>query len=237
MDSPYRTCPSRILLPLGKGLGLLVKVDENRGVAATFRSFLRLLVSIDVSKPLNLGFCFTRSDGAFDWISLKYGRLDVYYTNCGKIGHKQLSSLARPEERNPSRFLISLKVNVFSNMPATITIGNHPENLQTPSFSPEKFLNSPCATSSQPHANLQNTFTSSQNPLTPQNSIIWSHNPKPASSPLSHCPTSPSAANLDNTIESNLKALSLFQKLKLFSATLNPSLAYPPQTSLWKPTR
>jgi hypothetical protein len=144
-----------------------VKVDENRGVAATFRSFLRFLVSIDVSKPLNLGFCFTRSDGASNWISLKYERLDAYCTDCGKIGHKQPSYLARLEERNPSRYLISPKINVFSNMLATISIGNHQKKLQTPSSSPENFLSLPCTTSSQPHANLQNAFTSSQNPLTP----------------------------------------------------------------------
>jgi hypothetical protein len=41
-------------IAIGKGLGLLVKVYENRGVAATFRSFLRLLASIDVSKPLKV---------------------------------------------------------------------------------------------------------------------------------------------------------------------------------------
>jgi hypothetical protein len=52
-------------IAIGKGLGQLVKVDENKGVAATFRSFPRLLVSIDVNRPLNPGFYFTRSDGAF----------------------------------------------------------------------------------------------------------------------------------------------------------------------------
>jgi hypothetical protein len=197
-------------------------VDENRGVAATFRSFLRLLASIDVSKPLNPGFCITRSDGSTTWISLKYERLDVYCIDCSKIGHKQLFCLARLEERNPSRYLISLMVNVFSNMPATITVGNLLENLQTPSSSPKFFLKLPCSISSQPHAYLQNIITSS---LTPQNFALWSHNPKLASSPLSHCPISPSAANMDNIIESNLKTLSLFQKLvKLFSTNLNPQI-------------
>jgi hypothetical protein len=99
-------------------------VDDNSGAAATFKSYLRLLVSIDVSKPLNPGFCFTRSDGDSDWISLKYERLDIYCTNCGRIGHKQPSCLARLEARNPSRYLISLKLNVFSIMPETLQLEN-----------------------------------------------------------------------------------------------------------------
>ena len=188
---------------------------------------MRLLVSIDVSKPLNPGFCFSRSDGALDWISLKYKRLDIYCTYCGKIGHKQPSCLARPEERNPSRYLISLKINGFSNMPETISIRNQPDYLKTPSSSLEIFLSTPGASSSQPHANLQNPFTSSQNhstssqnittssqnPLTPQTSTLWSLNPKPVYSPFLHCPASPSAANMDIVIENNLKALSLFRSL------------------------
>jgi hypothetical protein len=211
-------------IAIGKGLGLLVKVEENRGAAATFRSFLRLWVSIDVSKPLNPGFCITRNDGSTSWISLKYERLDVYYTDCGKIGHKQLSCLAKPEERYPSRYLISLKVNVFSNMSATKIVENQPESHQTPSSSQTKTLNLPCSPSSQPYANLPNILTSSQNSLTPQISALWSHNPIPASNPISPCPNYPSAVKMDNTIETNLKALSVFQKpIKLYSLTTNPS--------------
>jgi hypothetical protein len=103
-------------IAIGKGLGHLVKVEDNSGVEATFRSFLRLLVTIDVSKPLNPGFCFTRNDGSSTWISLKYERLDIYCTNYGKIGHKQISWLAQQVDRFSSRYLISLEVNVFSNM-------------------------------------------------------------------------------------------------------------------------
>jgi hypothetical protein len=227
---PLQNMTLKNSIAIGKGLGQLVKVDENSGVAAIFRSFLRLLVSIDVSKPLNPGFCFSRSDGASDWISLQYERLDIYCTDCGKIGHKQPSCLAKPKERNPSRYLISLKINGFSNMPATISLRNQPVYLKTPPSSPEIFLSTPGASSSQPHANLQkhltssqNPSTNSQNPLTPQTSALWSHNPKTGHSPLSHCPTSPAAASMDIAIEKNLKALSLFQKpVKLFTSNQNP---------------
>jgi hypothetical protein len=166
-------------IAIRKGLGQLEKVDDNSGAATTFRSYLRLLVSIDVNKPLNPGFCFSRSDGASDWISLKYERLDIYCTDCGRIGHMQSSCLAKPEERNPSRYLISLKLNAFSNMPETSSIGKQQEKFKTPFPSPENLLSSPCDSSSQPQANLQksltsfqNPSTSSQNPLPLQNSAL-----------------------------------------------------------------
>jgi hypothetical protein len=138
----------------------------------------------------------------------------------------QSSCLAKPEERNPSRYLISLKLNAFSNMPETSSIGKQQEKFKTPFPSPENLLSSPCDSSSQPQANLQKSLTSSQNPSTSsqnplplQNSALWTHNPKPALSPLPHCPTFPTAVNMENSIESNLKNLSLFQKpVKLFTA-------------------
>jgi hypothetical protein len=101
-------------IAIGKGLGQLVKVDDNSGETVAFRSYLRVLVSIDVNKPLNPGFNFNRSDGTPTWVSLKYERLDVYCTDCGRIGHHQTSCLAQQMDKHPKRYVISLKVNVFS---------------------------------------------------------------------------------------------------------------------------
>jgi hypothetical protein len=94
-------------IAIGKGLGHLVKVEDNSGAATTFQSFQRILVNIDVNKPSNLGFFLSRNDGSSSWISLKYERLDIYCTDCGKIGHKQISCLAQQEDRLPSRYLLS----------------------------------------------------------------------------------------------------------------------------------
>jgi hypothetical protein len=71
-----------------------VKVDDTSGVNTTFRSYLRLIVDIDVCKPSNLGFSFIRNDGTATWVSLKYERLDVYCSDCGFIGYKQFSCQA-----------------------------------------------------------------------------------------------------------------------------------------------
>ena len=111
-------------------------------------------------------------------------------------------------------------------MPETTSIGKHQEKFKTPSSSPENLLNSPWESSSQPHAYLQKsltsthkTSTSTQNPMPLQNPALWTHNPKPALCPLPHCPTTPTAVNKENSIESNLKDLSLFQKpVLLFTA-------------------
>jgi hypothetical protein len=57
-------------IAIGKGLGPLIMVEDNNGVEVTFRSFLKIMVSIDVSKPLNLGFYLSREDGSSSWVSL-----------------------------------------------------------------------------------------------------------------------------------------------------------------------
>jgi hypothetical protein len=51
-------------ITIGKGLGLLLMVEDNSGVEVIFRSSLRILVSLDVSKPLNPGFTLSREDGS-----------------------------------------------------------------------------------------------------------------------------------------------------------------------------
>jgi hypothetical protein len=227
-------------IAIGKGLGLLVKVEENKGDAATFRSFLRLLVSIDVSKPLNLGFYFTRIDGSSTWVSLKYERLDVYCIDCGKIGHKQLSCLALQVDKFPSRCLIYLKVNVFSNLLSATPVNNLLDSHQTPSSSQRNKPNTPCIISTQPHANQTNILTSSQNSLTPQTPALWSQNPKLTTSlaQVTSCPIFPSAANLENTIENTLNALSLFQKpIQLFSTNLSPSTSLSNPNSFLNPNK
>jgi hypothetical protein len=105
-------------IAIGKGMGNFLKVDE----AATqdrsiFRSYLRILVEIDVHAPLKLGFLFHRDNGDSTWIFLKYERLDIYYSICGCIGHKDKDCCTPPEDCFPAKYKLSLKVNIFSNLP------------------------------------------------------------------------------------------------------------------------
>jgi hypothetical protein len=82
---------THIAITIGKGLGQLVKVDNISGEKQTFRSYLRLLVEIEVPKPLKPGFSFRREGGKPLWVFLKYERLDIYCSDCGRIGHKKNS--------------------------------------------------------------------------------------------------------------------------------------------------
>jgi hypothetical protein len=69
---PLQNMSIKNAITIGKGLGKLVKIEENSGAEATFQSFLRILVNIDVSKPLNPGFSFTQIDGS---LALQLGLL------------------------------------------------------------------------------------------------------------------------------------------------------------------
>lgn len=104
------------IIGIGKGLGTLFKVDRDSGKNWTFKSYFRLLVEIDVTQPLKVGFSLKR-EGEPLWIFLKYERVDIYCTLCGRIGHKLQSYRAPLEEQSPKRYAISLKVNIFSNLP------------------------------------------------------------------------------------------------------------------------
>jgi hypothetical protein len=102
---------------IGKGMGSLIQVEDSSGANKTFRSFLRILVKINVHDPLKLGFLYCQDDGEQFQISFKYERLDIYCTSCGRIGHKNQSCLAPLAEIVPRKYAISLKVNIFSNLP------------------------------------------------------------------------------------------------------------------------
>jgi hypothetical protein len=219
-------------IAIGKGLGNLLKIDPANGVDSTFKSFMRLQVEVDVSKPLNPGFLFTRNDKSTSWISLKYERLDIYCSECGMVGHKESSCIALQASRFPSRYKISLLVNIFSNLPP-----NKPQNSENrfnPSSTPRITPSQPCVSSTPSNANLQNAHCSSQSPLTTPNPALLAHT-STSVIPLSQA--TPPQNNFHQTfvekdipLEHTLNALSLFQKLvqlfpekKLSSSKSTPS--------------
>jgi hypothetical protein len=80
---------THIAISIGKGLGQLVKVDNISGEKQPFISYLRLLVEIEVLKPLKPGFSFRREGGEPLWVFLKYERLDIYCSDCGELAIKK----------------------------------------------------------------------------------------------------------------------------------------------------
>jgi hypothetical protein len=113
---PLINMTTKIAISIGKGLGNLIKVEDSSSDKKTFRSFLRLLVEIEVCNPLKPGFTFHRDGGESLWIFLKYERLDIYCTFCGRIDHKLLYCMAPPKEKFPQKYSIFLQVNIFSNL-------------------------------------------------------------------------------------------------------------------------
>jgi hypothetical protein len=118
---PLENMTIKNAVAIGKGLGSFLKVDDNASGKITFRSYLRVLIEIKVLEPLKPGFYFKRDNKEPLWISFIYERLDFYCTLCGKIGHKQSNCCSPETEHHPELYSISLKVNIFSNLPSPIT--------------------------------------------------------------------------------------------------------------------
>ena len=124
---PLINMTTKTAISIGKGLGNLLKVDDLSGAKTTFKSYLRILMEIEVDNPLKPAFSFRRNGGEPLWIFLKYERLDIYYCSCGRISHKSANSMATPEERTPIRYAVSLKVNIFSNLlPSSPSLNTNP---------------------------------------------------------------------------------------------------------------
>jgi hypothetical protein len=114
---PLANLTLKNVVAIGKGLGALIQVEECSGAQKTFKSFLRILVKINVLEPLKPGFYLSREEGEPLWISFKYERLDIYCTFCGRIGHKFKTVMPHVEVIR-GKYSISLKVNIFSNLPS-----------------------------------------------------------------------------------------------------------------------
>ena len=107
---------TKIAISIGKGLGNLLKTDDCSVGKKTFRSYLRILVGIEVCNPLKPGFNFRKDEGESLKIFLKYERLDIYCTLCGRIGYKLIHCTAHSEEKFPAKYSVSFQVNIFSNL-------------------------------------------------------------------------------------------------------------------------
>lgn len=53
------------------------------------RTFIRARVSLDITKPLPVGFWVPRADLPKIWVIYRYERLQGLCLNCGIIGHEQ----------------------------------------------------------------------------------------------------------------------------------------------------
>jgi hypothetical protein len=214
---PLHNMTTKNAIAIGKGLGEFLKVEESGGILSTFRSYLRILVEIDSNKPFKPGFDFSRQDGNATWISLKYERLDVYCTDCGLLGHKQQFCITPQSARFPERYLISLKVTIFSNLQTVHSLVHHAESFTA--TAPTRL-----------GQNLNHNILLKPNKNLPP---YQTHNPTAdLSTHHTHtCPLPSAAGNIDIPIHIPLNALSLFQKpIPLYSPKLANNTLAPDQT-------
>jgi hypothetical protein len=183
---------------IGKGMGSLIQVEDCSGESVTFRSYLRILVKLNVLEPLKPGFLFCRDDGEQFQISFMYERLDIYCTSCGRIGHKNQTCLAPPAERIPGKYAISLKVTIFSNLlpPQPSSTMSQPPPSQNTTMTPGE------GSTAKKYLPPDNQTSTTINPVT-----LWSQQP-PHPSPLLQPPYS-SQNSLEPTHTSNQHLSSL----------------------------
>lgn len=70
---------------IGESLGRCVKVEPNHILQQ--RSFLRVQVDIDITKPLPAGLWWTDVHGRNKWAAIKLERISEFCYACGRLGH------------------------------------------------------------------------------------------------------------------------------------------------------
>ncbi|XP_019159927.1 PREDICTED: uncharacterized protein LOC109156530 [Ipomoea nil] len=67
-------------------LGMLVESDD-RNFDGCLRTFYRVWVTVDISKPLKKQMKLKKNDGAWAFVNFRYERLPTFCFLCGIIGH------------------------------------------------------------------------------------------------------------------------------------------------------
>uniref|UniRef100_A0A803PNN1 CCHC-type domain-containing protein n=1 Tax=Cannabis sativa TaxID=3483 RepID=A0A803PNN1_CANSA len=74
---------------LGGLAGRVVKVEMNEENPATWGKFFKVLVDVEVEKPLFSGCFFDVASGVKKWIQVKYEKIGIFCYFCGCLGHQR----------------------------------------------------------------------------------------------------------------------------------------------------
>lgn len=85
-DMPTGMLSENVLQAIGNQVGTFVKLDEGNS-SGMWRQYVRIRVSLDITKPLKRRMKIKRENGTFSWINFKYERLSTFCFVCGLIGH------------------------------------------------------------------------------------------------------------------------------------------------------
>nr|GMD98183.1 uncharacterized protein LOC109147766 [Ipomoea batatas] len=103
-DLPYGFYSEKAAKAIGNFIGSYVCMDENNS-EGWWSTFIRIRVSIDITKPLTSKMRIRRPGGEWSWISFRYERLPNFCFICGIIGHtekfclKLFKEFGQPEEK------------------------------------------------------------------------------------------------------------------------------------------
>ena len=76
----------QVATDIGGRIGTVEEVEKRR-TNDSLSLFMRLRVSVSVSKPLRRGCFVSDSDGNHTWLRFKYERLAMFCYFCGFVGH------------------------------------------------------------------------------------------------------------------------------------------------------
>ncbi|XP_031101918.1 uncharacterized protein LOC116005821 [Ipomoea triloba] len=87
-DLPTMFTSAEFIEQIGNYVGVFKFADPNN-FGGTWRSFIRVRISLHLSEPLKRRMKLRMRDGTFQWILFKYERLTTFCFCCGLIGHSE----------------------------------------------------------------------------------------------------------------------------------------------------
>ena len=84
--APFDMVSPQITTNIGGRIGMVEEVEKQRSNDSQ-SLFMRVRVSVSVSKPLRRGCFVSDSDGNCTWLNVKYERLGMFCYFCGFVGH------------------------------------------------------------------------------------------------------------------------------------------------------
>uniref|UniRef100_A0A803Q9X9 CCHC-type domain-containing protein n=1 Tax=Cannabis sativa TaxID=3483 RepID=A0A803Q9X9_CANSA len=82
---------------LGGLVGSVIKLDMEEDKPASWTTFFKILVDIDIHKPLFSGCFFDLNSGVKQWLQVKFEKIGIFCYHCGRLGHQRRGcSLSSP---------------------------------------------------------------------------------------------------------------------------------------------
>ncbi|XP_019155810.1 PREDICTED: uncharacterized protein LOC109152623 [Ipomoea nil] len=83
---PHDVPLDKVVATIGNFVGTFIQSDKNN-FYGSWKSFLRIRVTLDITKPLTAKMRIKRKDVDWSWISFRYERLPHFCFICRMIGH------------------------------------------------------------------------------------------------------------------------------------------------------